>query len=613
MFWTCKWLFKLQHSFYHNSFIYFLFNILQAIQLNPDSEIYKETLAFFQMNTQCYSDHLQKDKHGLSYASVTRAKTSVANEREKSSPEWNVKKTKLKGDPSVKMPWSPSVSPSYYSDPYEQATIENPWASFVNSNNRRKKTESSPIDGLSEIDLPPMNESQHSKEDYKPHVLEEVDSVSSSTLKTPISLQEAMSEDGNTLDHEHENHVDISTDHSGYSNGVYPEGLFRYSDNHDENLETRFFEELCMARETAIDDWAKYYDMLRSELREEVPSMQSDVKTQYSDSLDEIDESLNARCRDHSGKDESSSDKPASKSNTKVCSKCGHFNGSGNLPSSSTKNRIHFVNGACVSSSSLPRCTCTEGQTPKSSLSSSQQEFYRNLQNYFGNGKVKSRKTEVEAGKESSLKRSSDDLDLNSTAACNSHDTNISSISTKEPPNVTSNQNVMESTKDGTVQNDNRTSKEHLSHDVKNKGSSFDPKTAKSSFDAEGVKKDKKSLGEERFQQTSFKPKSRVDDKVKSRPKASKAEHGKNSKEGASQRIDSHRQARPKVGAKSRVGHRVKAEDTTRPVPVSDVKEKSSKHKTEGSVQAEVDVTKLFYSLYCAGSVCFTLGRIMQR
>lgn len=604
-----------------------MFNILQAIQLNPGSEIYKETLAFFEMNAQCYSDHLQKDKQGLSYASVTRGKSSVGNEKEKSSPEWNVKKTKLKENPSAKMPWSPAVSPSYYSDPYERATIENPWASFVNSNNRRKKTDSSPIDGLSEIDVPPVNdhftESPLSKEVYKQHVREEVDSSFSSTLKTPISSQETTWEDGNTctctFDHEHENHVDTSDDHFGYKNGAYPEGLYTYSHNHDENLESKFLEELCMARETAIDDWAKYYDLLRSGLREEVPSMQSDVLGQnvpttreYADSLDEIDESLNVRCKNHSGKDQSSSDKPASKSN-KVCSKCGHFNGSGNLPSSPAKNRIHFVNGACVSSSSLPCCTCnkqskgySEGQSPKTPLSSSQQEFYRNLQNYFGNGKVKSRKTAMEAGKENSLKRNSGDLDLNSPTSCNSHDTNISSNSTKDPPKVASKQNIMEG---GTVQSDNWTSKEHLSREVKNEGSSFDPtgcKTAKSSFDAEEVKKDKKSLGEERFQQASFKPKSRVDDKVKSRPKASKAEHVKNSKEGASQRVDSHRQARPKVGVKSRVSHRVKAEDTTRTVPASDVKERLSKHRTEGIVQEEIDVTKLFYSLYCTGTVHFT-------
>ena len=575
--------------------------MLQAIELDPDSEVYKETLAFFQMNVECYADHLGKEKQGLSYASVTRAKSNAGNKKEKSSPEWNVKKTRVKENPSAKMPWSPAVSSSYYSDPYEQATIENPWASFVNSNYRKKKTDSSPIDGLSEIELPAMNEykmdSPHCKEDHKQQVVEDTDSSFSSMFKTPISSEETIGVDGSSFGRENENNTDISADHFGYKNGVYPEGIYRYNESHDEKLEARFLEELCTARETAIDDWAKYYDLLRSGLKEGESSTQADIlgqnvsTTQYSGSLDEVDESLGFRYRKY----QPSSDKPASKSDNKVCSKCGHFSGSGNLPPSPTKNRIHFVNGACVSSSNLSYCTCnkqnkvnSERQSPRSHLSSSQQEFYRNLQSYFGNGKVKSKKTTVDRGKDSS----SDDVDLSSTARCNSHDANISSNTTKEPPIVTSNQNVMESVEDGAVQ----------SEEVKNEASSF----------TEGVKKDKKSLDKERFQQASFKSKSKVDEKVKSRPRVSKPEHAKNSKEGAS-RIESHtRQARSKVGVKSRVSHKVKAEDTTGTVPATDVKERPSKYRTEKISQADINFTKLFYGLYCTGTctVYFTLGRM---
>lgn len=574
---------------------------MQAIELNPDSEVYKETLAFFQMNAECYADHTGKDKQGLSYASVTRAKSNGGNEKEKSSPEWNVKKTRLKENPSAKMPWSPAVSSTYYSDPYQQATIENPWASFVNSSYRSKKLDSSPIDGLSEIELPSMNEykmeSPHSKEDYKQQVEEHTDSSFSSMLRTPISSQETIGKDGSSFGREHENNADISADHFRYKNGVYP--------SHDENLEARFLEELCTARETAIDDWAKYYDLLRSGLKEGVSSTQADSlgqnvsTTQNSDSLDEVDESLGVRNR----KCQPSSDKPASKSNNKVCSKCGHFSGSGNLPPSPTKNRIHFVNGACVSSSNYSYCTCnkenkvnSERQSPRSHLSLSQQEFYRNLQSYFGNGKVKSMKTTMDGGKDSS----SDNVDLHSTTRCNSHDTNISSIATKESPIVTSNQNVMESEEDSAVQSENRTSKEHASHEVKNEASSF----------TEWAKKDKKSLGEARFQQ-GFKTKSKVDEKVKGRPRVSKTEHAKNAKEGAS-RIESQRQARPKIGVKSRVGHKVKAEDTTRTVPATDVRERPSKYKTEEIAQADINFTKLFYGLYCTGTctVYFTSSSI---
>lgn len=581
------------------------------------------------MNAECYSNHLQKDKQGLSYASVTRAKSGIGNEREKSSTtEWNVTKTEVKENPGVKTPWSPAVSSSYYSDPYEQATIENPWASFVNSNHKRKKPDSSPVDGLSEFDFPPMNDNctGSQSQSLKYQVVEDVDSTFCSTVKTPISSQEAMHDNGSSFDHEHDNHVDVSADHFEYKNGEYPEGIYAYSDNRDENLETRFLDELCMARETAIDDWAKYYDYLRSGLREEVPSTRSDIlhqniptTHQYSDSVDELDETPNVKHRNHVVVDRSSSDEPSSKDNRKVCSKCGHVKEGRNFPPSPTKTRIHFVNGACVSSPSVAHCTCnkqnggySEGQSSKPSLSSSQQEFYRNLQNYFGNGNVKSRKTAMETEEESSMKKSSGELNPDPTIKYNSRGSNVSSNTTKELPKVRSEQNATENgecSTNSSMQNGNQIPKEHLSHKVKSEmrseGSSFDPKTAKSSFNEEGTKKDKKSFGDERFQQASFKPKSRIDEKVKGKVKASgKTEHVKISKDGASHRVDSHRQAKPKVGIKSRVSHRVKAEDTTRTMPVSDVKEKPShKQRVERTAQAEVDVTKLFYSLYCTGIV----------
>ena len=575
------------------------------------------------MNAECYSCHLQKDKQGLSYASVTQAKSGIDNEKEKSSSaEWYATKTEVKENPGVKTPWSPAVSSSYYSDAYEQATIENPWASFVNSSYKSKKPDSSSVDGLSEIDLPPVNDNSTGS----PNRQEEVDSSFCSTVKTPISLQEAMHDNCSfNSDHEPDNHVDVSADHFGYKNGEYPEGIYTYSNDQDENLEARFIDELCMARESAIDDWAKYYDLLRSGLREEVPSTTSDIlhhniptTHQYSDSSDELDETVKVKQRDHLKMDQSSSDKPFSKDNGKVCSKCGHVTEGRNLPPSPTKTRIHFVNGACVSSPNNPHCTCnkqkkgsSEGQSPKSSLSSSQQEFYRNLQNYFGNGKVKTMKTDMETEKKS-LKKSSAELFPDPTIRYNSYDSNVSSNTTKELPKVKSEQTVTEnrecSTNSG-MQNGNQIPKEHFSHKAKSEissdGSSVDPKSVKSSLNEEGMKKGKKPFGKERFQHASFKPKSRVDEKVRNKLKASvKTEHVKTSKDGTSQRGDSHRQAKAKVGVKSRGSHRVKAEDTTKTMPTSDVKEKPS-HKQRVKGTTEVDFTKLFYSLYCTGIVWF--------
>ena len=563
------------------------------------------------MNAECYSCHLQKDKQGLSYATITRAKSGIGNEKgKKSSTEWNAKKAQVKKNPGVKTPWSPAVSSSYYSDPCEQATIENPWVSFVNSSNKKRKPDSSPIDGLSEIDLPPMNDNCTETERSKHQLLEEADGSFCSTVKMPISSQEAVHNNGNISDHEADEHVDVSADHFGHKNGQYPEGVYTYSGNQDENLETRFIDELCMARESAMDDWAKYYDLLQSGLREEVPFTTSDIlhqsrptTRQYSDSLDEPEET----------------DKLPSKDTGNVCSKCGHTKEGGNFPRNPSKTRVHFVNGACVSSPSNPHCTCNklnkgycEGQSPKPSLSSSQQEFYRNLQNYFGSGNVKSRKTGIETEKEKS-KKSSAELYPDSTTKHNSHDSYVSSNTTKELPKVRSEQNVTEgrecSTNSG-VRNGNQNLKEHLGHKVNSEmssdGTSVDFETAKSSCNEEGKKKGKKSLGKEKFEQTSFKPKSRVDEKVRRKLKASvKTEHVKTSKDGASSRVDSHKQAKPKVGIKSRVSDRVKDEDTTRTMPASDAKEKPSyKQRADRTAQAGLDFTKLFYSLYCTGIVC---------
>ena len=562
------------------------------------------------MNEECYSRHLQKDKQGLSYATITRAKSGIGNEKgKKFSTEWNAKKAEVKKNPGVRTPWSPAVSSSYYSDPCEQATIENPWTSLVNSSYKKRKPDSSPIDGLSEIDLPPMSDNCTESQSPKHQLLEEFDGSFSSTVKTPISSQEAVHDNGSVSDHEADDHVDVSADHFGYKNGQYPEGVYTYRDNQDENLETRFMDELYMARESAIDDWAKYYDLLQNGLREEVPFTTSDIlhqnrpsTRQYSDALDEKDET----------------DKVSSKDNVKVCSKCGHTKERGNLPRNPSKTRVHFVNGACVSSPSNPHCTCNkqnkgycEGQSPKPSLSSSQQEFFRNLQSYFGSGNVKSKKTDVKTEKEKS-KQGSAELYPDSTTKHNSHDTNISSSTTKELPKVRSKHNVTEgrecSTNSG-LHNGNQDRKEHLSHKVdsgmSSDGTSVDPETAKSSSNEEGMKKGKKSLGKEKFEQTNFQPKSRGDEKVRRKLKTSvKTEHVKTSKDATSSRVDSHKQAKPKVGIKSRVSDRVKDGDTTRTMPASDAKEKPShKQRADRTAHGELNFTKLFYSLYCTGMV----------
>lgn len=86
-----------------------------------------------------------------------------------------------------------------------------------------------------------------------------------------------MYDNGSFFDYEYDNYVDVLVDYFEYKNGEYFEGIYVYSDNRDENLEIRFFDELCMVREIVIDDWVKYYDYLRSGLREEVFFIRLDI------------------------------------------------------------------------------------------------------------------------------------------------------------------------------------------------------------------------------------------------------------------------------------------------------------------------------------------------
>lgn len=586
--------------------------MFQAIKIKPNCEIYRETLAFFQTSSQYFSGHLQTEHQGLSYANVARPKPNLSNGKENfSSYEWNEKKARVKEN-SSKTPWPPSASSSYYSGAYQQATIDNPWTSFVNRNSKWKKTHGSPIDGISEIEIPPVSDkfctqSPSSKQDYK---YSDYQVLKDEQRSTPSS--QAIHKGGRSVEFAQENHVNASDDHCGCEKGNCPEDCYTNSENHDENVDDRFLEELCMARESATDDWAKYYDVLSSGLKEDMTCNQSNHNThsnrEYLDALDEITVTEN-----HLGKDHSRSENAASMCSNNVCSKCGHLMGSGNPPSSPTKNRIHFVNGACISSSSLPNCTCSklskgcsQEKSAKLPLSSSQQEFYRNLRCYFGSGEVNSRKTRTKAENDESSAKSSD-LPQKSSRSCGTCDTKVSSTTTKEPLNATSNEKVTESTQSGTkgeTVHKRKNSKGHDSCEVTDGDVCSESWKMKAPLNAE-VKSEKKSSGDERFQPTGSKQKARTRDKIRNKVKdPTKTEHVKSSKEEVLQSYNSQRR-QPRVNDKSRTNHRGKANDTSRPgVQASETREKSShKHKVKQTSQAEIDFTALFSSLYCTGTL----------
>ena len=571
---------------------------LQACQLKPGCEVYKETLDFFQAK----ADLLDNKQQGLSYASVSRPKPSCGKAEQKSySAEWNVKKARGK---------VPEVSTCYYSHADEQATIDNPWASYVSRSHRKRSTPSSPIDGLTEIDLPQMSEnmwyssgSQSLKQDYDRQDRDEVDSFFSSSLNTPISSQEALNEDSSVCDHKQENHSDDTVDTFVNQREECPEECYEDSGNYEEDVDSRFLDELCAARETFLDDWAKYYDVLNRDLKEESPCSESGVLNQgvstpleYSDSFDDAKSIKDKKKINHSGKEKSNSEKPESKISCDVCANCGQPKEGRTQPCNTPKNRIHFVNGTCISSANSPisNCTCNrkhsvkgvfKGKSGKTPLSTSQQEFYQNLQNYFGSGAVKSVKTDSKVKKESS----SGGMDANCTTNVNS-----SSLS-NEPSKVKSSQNVAESNEcnaKASKHSDDFASKEQLTDGVEG---------LRSSFSEDGVMKDKTSFDEGRFHQESFSEGRKVDDNVDNNTKATvNTEHVKSSKE----RTDSHWRSRFKAGVKSKVSHRAKSIDPTETRKPSNahVKERSRlKPRTERTVHAEFDLSKLTSGLYCTG------------
>ena len=504
----------------------------------------------------------------------------------------------------------PEVSTCYYSHADEQATIDNPWASYVSRSHRKRSTPSSPIDGLTEIDLPQMSEdmwynsgSQSLKQDYDRQDRDEVDSFFSSSLNTPISSQEALNEDSSVCDHKQENHSDDTVDAFVNQREECPEEFYEDSGNYEEDVDSRFLDELCAARETYLDDWAKYYDVLNRDLKEESPCSESGVLNQgvstpleYSDSFDDAKSIKDKKKINHSGKEKSNSEKPESKISCDVCANCGQPKEGRTQPCNTPKNRIHFVNGTCISSANSPisNCTCNrkhsvkgvfKGKSGKTPLSTSQQEFYQNLQNYFGSGAVKSVKTDSKVKKESS----SGGMDANCATNLNS-----SSLS-NEPSKVKSSQNVAESNECNAKDNkhsDDFASKEQLTDGVEG---------LRSSFSEDGVMKDKTSFDEGRFHQESFSEGRKVGDNVDNNTKATvNTEHVKSSKE----RTDSHWRSRFKAGVKSKVSHRAKSIDPaeTRKPSNAHVKERSRlKPRTERTVHAEFDLSKLTSGLYCTG------------
>ena len=603
---------------YGNHFLPNSYNLFQAIKLNPACELYRETLAFFHTSSQ----FLHTDQQGSSYASVARPKPNLNHRTENlSSSKWN---SRLKENPS-KTAWSPTASTTYISDPSDHSTINNPWESLVNRNSKRKKAQSSPIDGISNIEIFPVNGMDYTqkpsmKQEYK---CPDHDVLEGEPLKMPVTgigSHNTLHNDGIPVEDAQANHVNSSADHFGPSKGDFLEDHYVNSDN----VDATFLEEMCNARESGTDDWAKYYEMLFNGLREDVSCKQSDAlhsPTNHgsSDTLDEINESDHVKCGNHKKKDNTKSERTDSKCDD-VCSKCGLFKASLNPPPGLTKSRVHFVNGTCVSSPSSPTCscskqgktTCSEERSTKSTLSSSQQEFYRNLQYYFGGGKVKSRKTSVEAEIEGSSTKCSDSNQKSTSFGANVSSDTATNESCKSNQNGPENRHT--NSRDG-VNNVRKSAKEFDGCEVKGDYACGESRQRKTSLNLDEAKTDKKYTSHEGHQSTSSQQKARARDKVRSKTKLpTKSEHVKNSKEDVSQSCNSQR-SRPRVKDKARDGNSVKAEDSSRVERGTEAREKPSQRRkaAQTSHAAEFDFTAIFVSLYRSGIQKFIFKKRYHR
>ena len=218
---------------------------------------------------------------------------------------------------------------------------------------------------------------------------------------------------------------------SGFRNGNVDGHSFAKNSGDKATLDRAFIEELCRMNGTLGDDWIEYYDRLLSLLSGQAKDPKprdfphNDAQEHaHGDNNSGIHNDIRSQTclnAQHPGSKRSNS----TVTTNKFCLKCGYVKQTEDCTDSPVKNRVHFVNGACVSS--LPKCACgkpsgerssrtTPGGTvakesaktsTKSHLSSSEREFYRNLRYYFGSGRVKNRKAPEETeSKGESVKRS---------------------------------------------------------------------------------------------------------------------------------------------------------------------------------------------------------------
>lgn len=617
----------------------------QAVKLDPNSELYRETLEFLHTSGLTSTNSSQKGEQESSYASVTRSKLNIKYDKENTHPnEWKTKHPTI-GHSGSRGDCPTGSSSTRTPASFVKSTIDHPWASYMQKNLKRKKNHTSHIDSLSEIYIPPGNDmcftqgtscnlkddsdqeeieitsvdacegsEQTTQEDERPVVFPQVDHCT--TPETNISSctdsEEPMFRAGAPVEFVQDNLVDNSDGVDHHKKSKCLENSQSHCNDQGVSFDSKFVQELCNARESVTDEWTEYYDVLCDGLNDSADSNHSDalrhtlpLDSDPTDTLDEINDSKGIRHKDHSLGNHIRSNSVPCASNRDACSKCEHLQTNANSLATPTKTRIHFVKGACVSSTASPSCTShqerkngSKDSSVKSPMSQSEQDFYRNLKYYFGAGKVKSRKAEPKTeNREISEKKE------RNKGTVEENLTNTSSFGTV--PDESLREDQIDSQSDIVNEREmesERSKADHIDVEVKdNIVPSSDAKSLHNNSESEN-NKNQKSCRHEKIRPPNKRPKSNREKDGGKTKVPSKNGHVNNLKEGASQ---SHISDRNKLGVKgkTRVDSNVKCEKLSRPELASEVREKlKQRQKQRRAAHPEVNGINAFLNdLYFSG------------
>lgn len=620
---------------------------LQAVKLDPNSELYRETLEFLYTSGLVSTNSSQKGEQESSYASVTRSTLNANYDKENTLPnEWKIKHQTI-GHSRNRGDYPTGTSSTHTPASFVKSTIDHPWMSYMQKNLKRKKNQTSHIDSLSEIYIPPENDmcftpgtssnlkdegdqeeikitsvdacegSQQTKqEEERPVVFSQVDHFTTpETNMSPCTdSEEPMFRAGAPVEFVQDNLVDNSDGVDHHKKSKCLDNCQSHCIDQGVSFDSKFVDELCNARESVTDEWTKYYDVLCDGLNDSTDSTHSDalrhtlpLDSGPTDTLDEMNDSEGIRHKDYSGGNQVRSNAVPCASNGDASSKCEHLHTKANSLETPTKTRIHFVKGACVSSSASPSFTCNQERknvskdsSVKSSMSQSELDFYRNLKYYFGAGKVKSRKAEPktengEISGKTEKKKGTVEENLSNTSSFGT----VPDESLKEDQIDSQDDRV-----NGREMESERSKADHIDVEVKdNIVQSSDAKPLHNNSESEN-NKNQKSCRHEKIRPSNKRPKSNREKDGSKTKVPSKNGHVNNLKEGVSQ---SHISDRDKLGVKgkTRMDSNVKSEKLSRPELASEVREKlRQRQKQRRAANTEViGVNAILNDLYFSGTI----------